>query len=209
MTLKETGQDKIEKICDLLRSQALEPAETEAKQIIAAAEKEAQQIIKNAEKTAEDLAKGALARIATEKQAAHIALKEAHKQTLEALKQDIEQKLFAPTLHTMIENETNRAPDLANLINVLAETINKEGFSTDFSAIISKKVDAAQVNQALVSAVASQLKEKGVEMGGIGSGILMKLHDKKMTLDISDQALLELMSKHLRKDFRDKIFAKA
>lgn len=208
MTVRESGQDKIEKICDLLKSQALEPAEIKSRQIIAEAEQQAQNIIHKAEKTAENILKEALQKITTEQQAAHVALNEAHKQAMESLKQDIEKKLFAPALHSMVSENANDPKALAHLIEALVEAVTREGLSADFSAVIAEKVDPSTVNKALTAQILAQLREKSVQLGSLSAGALLKLHDKHVTLDISDQALEELLNKHLRKDFRDKIFAK-
>lgn len=209
MAVKENGQDKIEKICDLLKAQALEPAALEAKQIIKQAEAGAEAIIQKAEKNAENLVKEAMNRISTEQKAAQVALQEAHKQALESLKQEIEKKLFAPALDQMLLQHSNDPVSLAGLINALAEAVNKQGLSSDFSVVVSEKVDVKAVNAALIHNILEQLKEKSVQVGSIGGGALLKLHDQRVTLDVSQEALLELLNKHLRKDFRDKIFAKA
>ena len=206
MTVKESSQIKIEKICDLLKSQALEPASIEAKHLISEAQRGAKEIIHRAEKVTEKMEREALSKIAVEQKAAYVALQQAHKQALEALRQDIEKKIFTPALHAMLVATTNDPLPLANLINILAEAVEKEGLDTNFSVVVSAKVDISAVNNALIKSVLESLKAKSVEVGSLEGGILLKMHEQKITLDISEQAIRELLSKHLRKDFRDKIF---
>ena len=59
----EKGQDKIQKICDKLRHETLEPAEREAQQIIEEARKKAEAIQAEAERHAEQLIKQARGQI--------------------------------------------------------------------------------------------------------------------------------------------------
>lgn len=209
MTVKENGQDKIEKICDLLRREALEPAEQQGHRIIEDAKVEAQKIVAHAETKAEELIKEAMKKIANETAAGQVALQEAHKQAIESLKQDIEKKLFAPTLHSFVVDGSNGPAEIAELIRALATAVVKEGISSDFAAVVSSKVNAGALNQAIGQEILNRLQSRAVEIGEIAGGIQMKLLDKKVTLDISDQALVELLGRHLRKDFRDRIFAKA
>jgi V/A-type H+-transporting ATPase subunit E len=62
------------------------------------------------------------------------------------------------------------------------------------------------VNALLLKAVIEKLREKSVIVGeGIG-GVQLKLHDRKFTLDLSTQALKELVSQYIRKDFREILF---
>lgn len=208
MTAKENGQDKIEKICELLKSQALEPAEKKSQQIIAEAEKKAKEIIHGAEKKVESLLKEASAKISYEQKAAHVALREAHKQTIESLKQDIEKKMFQEALHTLVVQNSNQPEPLAHLIQSLVTAVEKEGLSADFSAVVSREVDVSAVNSLLVKNIIEKLEGKSVQIGPLAGGLLLSLRDKKLTFDVSSQALEEVLAKHLRKDFRDKIFMK-
>lgn len=208
MTVKENGQDKIEKICDLLKREALEPAEQQGRRIIEDAKIEAQKIIANADSKADELIKEAMKKIANETAAGLVALQEAHKQAIESLKQDIERKLFSPTLHSFVIEGSNGPGEIAALIKALAEAVVKEGTSSDFAAVVSSKVHVGTLNQAIGQEILNRLRDKSVQIGEMAGGMQMKLIDKKVTLDISDQALVELLGRHLRKDFRDKIFAK-
>ena len=79
----EKGQDKIQKICDKLRHDTLEPAEEEAQQILKEARKKAESIKAEAERHAEQLVKQARGQIEQERNVFHSSLHQAAKQTIE------------------------------------------------------------------------------------------------------------------------------
>jgi len=58
----------------------------------------------------------------------------------------------------------------------------------------------------LTHQVLNRLREKSVVLNGFDGGIQVKLHEQKMTLDLTDEALIELLQRYLRKDFRDLLF---
>ncbi len=203
----EKGQDKIQKICDQLRHQTIEPAKTEAQDIIAEANKKAEAIKADAEHHAEQLIKQARGQIEQERNVFHSALQQAAKQTVEGLKQEIEHKLFNEELQNILEKQLADPNVVAKLINGIVGAIEKEGTSTDLSAIIPKTVSAEEINSLLLEGVRKRLKNKTLEIGSIAGGAQVKLHGKKMTLDLSDQAIKELLTNYVRKDFRKLIFS--
>ena len=203
----EKGQDKIQKICDQLRHQTIEPAKTEAQDIIAEANKKAEAIKADAEHHAEQLIKQARGQIEQERNVFHSALQQAAKQTVEGLKQEIEHKLFNEELQNILEKQLADPNVVAKLINGIVGAIEKEGTSTDLSAIIPKTVSAEEINSLLLEGVRKRLKNKPLEIGSIAGGAQVKLHGKKMTLDLSDQAIKELLTNYVRKDFRKLIFS--
>ena len=116
--------------------------------------------------------------------------------------------IFSANLHSFVVEGSNGPAEIAQLIRALAEAVAKEGVSSDFAAVVSSTVNAGALNQAIGQEILNRLQGKAVQIGEIAGGMQMKLLDKKVTLDISNQALMDLLGRHLRKDFRDKIFAK-
>lgn len=202
----ETGKDKIKKICDALKNEAVEPAKEEAKQILENAQQEAHQIIKDAEGKAEEIIQRAHEKISQERELFETALKEAGKQVIVFLRQEIEKKLFNESLSDWIEKQVADPKIDAKLITVLIEAIEKEGLSSQFSALIPEKIPVDQVNAQLIKNILDKLREKSVVVGNFTGGVKLKLHDRNLTLDLSDQALKELVGQYVRKDFRKIIF---
>ncbi|MCB1180413.1 MAG: DivIVA domain-containing protein [Chlamydiia bacterium] len=80
----ETGKDKIKKICEILRTETLEPAKEEAQKVIEMAQAEAQNIIRQAEQQG----------------------KKIYSQTMEKLEK--EKALFRSSLQTGVGNSQAR-----------------------------------------------------------------------------------------------------
>lgn len=202
----ETGKDKIKKICDILKKETLQPAKQEAQQIVEVAGQEAHQIIRDAEAKAEQILNEAKAKMEKEKELFRSSLTQACRQGLEALRQDIENKLFNSALDGWLQKNTADPAVGAKLISALVQAIEKEGISADFSAIVPAQVPADKVNAALGQNIIDKLREKSVVVGDFIGGVQLKLHDRKLTLDVSDDALKELLGHYIRKDFRELLF---
>lgn len=203
----EKGQDKIQKICDRLRHETIAPAEKEAQNIIAEANKRAEKIQAEAERHAEQVIKQARGQMEQERNVFHSALKQAAKQTLEGLRQDIEHKFFNEGLQHVLEKSMGDPKIIAELISGIVKALEKEGLSTDLAAIIPRLASTDDINALLMDNIRKQLKGKPLEIGSFAGGAQVKLHGKKMTIDLTDQAIKELLANYMRKDFRKLIFS--
>lgn len=202
----ESGKDKVKKICDALKRETLEPAEREAEEIVAAAKRQADEILADAHTQAKKMVEDAF--IESEKQKAifQASLAQACRQSLDALKEKIEKKLFEPSLARLIAKPLQDPKIVAQMITAVIHAVEKDGLKCDLSAAISSSVPAKTVNELLASDVLQRLKEKGVLLSAIGGGIEVKLVQDNVTLDLSDVTIQELVANHIRKDFRDFIF---
>ena len=203
----EKGQDKIQKICDQLRKKTLDPAKNEAEEIIKQAEKKAEEIKQEAELHKEQLIKQARGQIEQERNVFHSSLQQAAKQVVEALRQEIENKFFNEELQAALDKQLGDPKVIADLINGLVAAIEKGGMATDLSAVIPRLVSPEDINGLLVDGVRKRLKGNPLELGHFAGGAQVKLHGKKMTLDLTDQAIKELLANYVRKDFRKMIFS--
>lgn len=202
----ESGKDKVKKICEVLKKETLEPAQREAEEVLQRAEKEARRIIEQANKEAGSLIEEARKEIEKQKNIFQSSLNQACKQSLEALKQNIEEKLFNQELSQLITRQTQDPKLLSDLISSIVKAIERDGIDTDISAIIPSAVSAKAVNSLLAHEVLQKLKDKTVKVGPITGGVEVKLHKGNVTLDITDAALKELVSLYIRKDFRATLF---
>ena len=203
----EKGQDKIQKICDKLRRETIEPAEEEANRILEEARKKAETILAEAERHVEQLLKQARGQIEQERNVFHSALQQASKQTVEALRQEIEHKLFNEELQNVLEKQLADPKIVAELVNGIVKAIEKEGLTTDLAAIVPRLISLDDVNALLIENVRKRLKGKPLQIGNFAGGAQVKLLGKKMTIDLSDQAIKELLANYMRKDFRKLIFS--
>ena len=203
----ESGKDKIRKICDLLKSETLDPAKAEAQAIIQKAEEKSRSIVHDAEEKAKSVLEAARTKQQNEKKVFDTNLAAACKMGLEALRQDIENKLFSGELMVWVEKQTVDPKLQAELMQSLITALEKEGTSTDFSGYIGKDVPKEALLAALGQQVIAKLKEKDVLVGEFIGGVQLKLHDRRMILDISNEALKELIGRYIRKDFRKLLFS--
>lgn len=205
-SLKE-GKEKIQEICDVLRRETLEPAKMEAKKIIDSAHARAKEIVEEVEIQAENHLESARRTIEQERMVFQTSLEQAAAQSLESLRQQIEKSLFNKELSRIVEAEAVKPDVVAKLINAIVKSIESNGIGTHISAVIPQTVSVDEVNRLLGDAILKKLKEHAVCVGNFAGGAKVQVHDKKMTIDISDEALKELMASYIRKDFRKLIFS--
>jgi V/A-type H+/Na+-transporting ATPase subunit E len=203
-TLEESSK-KIKDICDKLKAEAIEPAKKEADAILESAQLKAQQIIEEAERQAKKTLADAKAAIEQERNVFQSFMAQTAKQTVESLRQQIEKRFFKDELYQLVDKQTADPKLLAKVIDVIINAIKKDGLSADFSAIISKQIPVKEVNAFLGENALSQLREKSVVLGDVQGGVQVKLHDKKLMIDLSDDALIDLLNTY-RKGFRELLF---
>ncbi len=206
MNSLDTGKDKIKKICEILKTETLEPAKQEAASIIAQAEAKARSIIQLAEEKANEIMVKAADKNKKERQVFETSLKQACAQGMEELRQNIETKLLNTHLADWVSKQSIDPSVGAKLITALVAAIEKEGTSADFSALIPKTIKTSEVNALLAKDVLDKLKEKSVTVGEFMGGVQLKLHEQKLTLDLSSDAIQELLERYLQRDFREIIF---
>ena len=203
----EAGKEKVKKICDLLRKETLEPAQAEAEKILEEAHAEAGRLVEEGRQESEAMLKEARKEIEREQEIFQTSLNQAARQSLEFLKQQIEEKLFNAQLKTVIEGQTKDPKVLSKITTAVVKAIEKEGIGANLSVFIPASVAPEKVNELLASSIVNRLKEKGVLLASIGGGIEVKLIDENITIDLSAETLRELLASYIRKDFRELFFA--
>jgi V/A-type H+-transporting ATPase subunit E len=202
----EAGRDKVRKICEALKKETLEPAKHEAEELVASARRHADEILADAKDEAERIVESARLEIERQRNIFQASLSQACRQTLETLKEKIEEKLFNPELRKLILKPMQDPKMIAQLITSVVKAIDKEGLEADLSAYIPSAVPAKDVNQLLASEIIQRLKEKGVLLSPIGGGIEVRIVQDNITIELSDAALKELVANYIRKDFRELVF---
>lgn len=203
----ETGKDKIRRICDVLRKETLEPAQGEAEEVIARAHKQAEEILEEARKKTDAMQQEAARAIEEKNNAFEASMRAASRQVLESLKASIEEKLLHPELATLIREKTQDPETIAQLINAVIDALEKEGTHADLSAYIPSAVSADAINALVGARVLERLKEKSVLVAPFAGGIAVKLHKERLTIELTDEALRELVLRYVQKEFRTLFFA--
>ena len=202
----QPGKEKIKKICQTLREETIEPAKQEANEILENAHLQAKSIIEEAKKKSEDMLKRNKEQQEKEKQVFLSSLALAAKQSLTALKQMIDEKLFSETLSNVLAEKTSQKEVVEKLLDAIVEAIKKEGIEGDISAYIPKKLSSEEIAKSLMKSVLERLKDKKVCVAEIAGGVMVTLKDQKITLDISDEAIRDLVARYIHKDFRQMLF---
>lgn len=202
----DLGNDKIQQICEALRKQTLEPAKQQANEIIENAKIEAENIKARAQKEAKDLLSIAQKEIEQKKKLCASSINSASRQVIDKLKQELEQHFFKTNLKDLLDKELAKPTVIAELITAIIHAIEKEGIDSDLAVYVPKQVGVEKINNLLAQDILKKLKEKKVIEKEFSGGAQVKLLDKEITLDVSDEALTDLIANFLRKDFREMIF---
>ncbi len=202
----ESGKDKMQKICDALRKETLEPAKQEASELIENAHMQAAEIIREAKEKVQGLLLSASGEIEQKKKAFESSLQIACRQGIESLKQSIEQELLYKELAQHVEKGTSDPKFLSTLINSFLQALEEKGVDEDLSVVVPKSITPRSVNTLLVERFLERLKQNSVAVGDFDGGIQIKLLDRKITIDITDRAIRELIAEFIRRDFRELVF---
>ncbi len=202
----DTGKDKVRQICDVLRRETLEPAMNKAESVVAEAKTKADQIVAEAKVKAEAMVLDAEKEIEKKQAIFKASLNQGARQSIEWLKQEIEERLLNRNLMKLIGDSTSSPQVLADMVAAVVKAVEQEGLETDLSAVIPSVVEARTVNELLGKEVLEKLKEKSVLIGSQKGGVEVKLHKENITIDLTDSALFELMTRYIRKDFQQFFF---
>ncbi len=202
----DSGKNKIQKICDALRTETLEPAKQEAREIVENAHLQAAEIMREAKEKMHGLVEEADHEIDQKRKTFQSSLQLACRQGIEQLKQKIEEELFFRGLSDYVSKEMADPKLIANLINCSMKSLQEKGVEEDISAIIPQTIVPRTVNALLVKQFVDRLKEKSVILGDFDGGVQIKLRDRQITIDITDQVVRELIANFIRRDFRDLVF---
>ncbi len=202
----EKADTRIQAICDKIRQETLDPAKEQAQEIIEQAKKEAERILHQAHADAEHMVKETRKSLEEEKQIFQSSLEQASKQSIELLKQKIEESFFNPNLQKWVKEQLGDAPSYSTLIEALVKAIHKEGIKSELAVQIPKSFSADAINATLSKDVLDQLKNKSVTLSDLPGGVQVKILDKNMVLDISSKALEEIVASFIHKDFRKVFF---
>jgi len=206
MKILETGKEKIQKICDAIRTETLEPIKQEAREIVENARLQAADIVRDAKAKATGLLQVAQGEIDEKKRLFDSSLALSCRQGIEMLKQKIEQELFSKELADLVAKETASPQLIVKMIESFMRSLEEQGIEEDFEVIIPKEIQARSINVLLGQNILERLKNKSVELGDFRGGVQIKMKGRQITIDISDTELRELIATYIRRDFRDLLF---
>lgn len=206
MKTLEKGQDKIKRICEIIKNETLEPAKQEAEEIIKAAELRAEQIIMEAKHQAKKIVEESRRTVELERNVFNSSLSQGAKQSIEYLKQLIENKLFNETIDQFSSKCTSAPEVVAKLMDAIVTGLKKEGTSKELAAIIPQNCSPEEIIRSLAPEIIQQLENHPISIGSFAGGVQIKLLDKKLKLVITDVEIAEFLKQYVRKDFRKFFF---
>lgn len=202
----ETGKDKIQRICDALKKETLDPAKQAAREIIENAHMQASQIVADAKNRAASMIQEAEIQLEEKKRVFNASLNLATRQSIEQLKQRIEKDLFNQELTKLVIKEMADPKVIANLLNSFMKSMEEKGVEEQFIAMIPKGISPRIINELLAARVLDRLQNKTVIAADIAGGLQIQFKERRITIDISDAAIRELLAQYIRMDLRDLVF---
>ncbi len=203
----ETGKDKIQKICDILKKETLEPAKQEAREIVENAHMQAAEIVKEAQAKGRQLLLEVEKEIEEKKKIFQSSLQLSCRQGIELLKQKIEDELFDRELSEVVIQEMKDPEVIAKIIASILRSFEERGVDDELIALIPKQITPRSINALLASKDLERLRNQTVNIGDFNGGAQIRLKDRQITIDMSDAAVRELIALYIRRDFREMIFS--
>jgi len=191
--MPENLKDLLEKI----NQEGIKSAEEKARIIESKAEKDAEKFLEDARKRADNIIKEASSNAQRMKAASEASLKQASRDTILSLKEEIKKilnKIVALEISkSMSGEETGRI--LAGLIEGY---VDKNGQTSDIKVLV-KKEDLEKIRDEFMSKLKDKV-QSGVEFrpsANINAGFSISFDKGKSYFDFSDEGLLEALSAYL------------
>jgi len=202
----ETGKQKVDRICSLLKEETLRPAQEEAKRIIDVAKKRAEEIENATEQKRKEILSDADKDLEKKQQIFESSLQLSCRNAFQKVRQSIETELFSDQLDQLLCEKLEDTDVIGEFVKSVADAVEKEGLDTDLEVAISKNVSKEKLIKLLISKFKYKLDEDKVVDRDFPAGVKIKLVDQKITIDLSDQALKELLASFLHKEYREIVF---
>ena len=154
----ETGKDKIQRICDTLRKETLDPARQEAAEILENAHLQAADIVREAQGKAETLLQAADRELAQKRAFFDASMKMACRQGIESLKQKIEEELFHRQLSELVAKEMADPKLIASLLTAFIKALESKGIEEDLEIFLPKHVSQRAITSCLAAYVLEKLQ---------------------------------------------------
>ena len=198
----QSGKQKVAQICELLKEKTIEPAQVEAKKIIEDAKRKADQIIADADTEKQKRLDQADAMIKQKKKTFEASLKLSATQCVDQLKETLMERFFSKELKELIEKGSSSPKVISQLIQTVVEGMQKEGIDGD---TLAYKIDKNDIISEILTKYKDRLKVEG-DIDILG-GVIVKFIDQNLRIDVSDQALKDMVASYIHEDFRRIIFA--
>ena len=216
-TTAPTATNGVQELIDRIRGQGVQAAREESDRILESeARKEAAATKAKADADAKAMIESARAQVATEKAAAAEAIKNAARDSILELRNDV-RKAFEVHVRRLVSQQAEDAGFVRSLVLVLAgEAAEKHITDKDAVIFVSSAIGGEKgteattegvqkkVNNAVLGAMGVMLRE-GIQLlidDGIKGGARVKLSGENLEIDMTDEALSRLLLKNLLPRYR-------
>ena len=195
--------EELKELLEKIRREGIDAAEERAREIEAQARRRSEEIIRGAEKRSSDIISEAEARIAKAEESGRQSLKQAARDTLISLHQEI-----AAMLDKIVAAHINKALGTEELAKILIAIIKDAGSSAKDKTVISlKKEDLDKVEKALFAELGAEAKKAVMlkHAAGINGGFTISYDSGRSYYDFTDKALAEYMAAYLRPELAKRL----
>ncbi len=206
MDTLEKGKSKLGEICEILRKETLEPAQSEAGQIVENAKQEGQKIIDHASAEAKHIIDDAHGKVEQERKLFVSSMDLGSKQAFNQLREKIQDHLFDDQLTEFASAAMEKGELVAKLVAAVVNAVEKDGLNSNLTIALADSISSEEVSKSLVAQAAEKIKKGEISMESISKGAKVSIKDQRVTIDISQQSLKELMGSFLRDSFREILF---
>ena len=200
----ESGEDRVKELCEILRNDTIQPAKEEAAKIIREAKEEATHIIARANEDADDIMKNLKRDLEKMQSVSDASIELAIKQGISKLKQLVAE-MFNEELFNLADSMMNDTEVLTKVVDALVKALEKDGLGADLQLVLANGVSKDELIGKLALGVRSKLEKGGVKIGEFKSGVVVKVVDKKMAIEMTDKAVVELISSYVSDDLSEKL----
>jgi len=189
--------ENLKGLLEKINQEGIRSAEEKAKAIEDKAKKDAEKILGDAKKLADEIIQEAKAEAEKTKVSANLSVKQASRDLLLGLTEDIRK-----TLNKIVAGELNKALSSEETAGILASLISnyleKNGKIEDIRVLVNK-VDLEKIKNTFISKLKDKVKA-GVEFRpsqNINAGFSISFDKGKSYFDFSDEGLLETLCVYL------------
>lgn len=184
--------ENVQALIDKLHYEGVKAGNEDARRIVDKAREEAEKIIKTARTEADKIRSEAYETIEKEKIASQAAFKTSLRDTVLTLKTQLFLQL-KNQLEKLISTKMNNTEFLEELILSIAKAAANSKVQK-LEVVVGEIKDYQEKRDQLIKTIVTDMSQKGIELGiGREKGIKIKLVDQEVEIDLSEEALTQLI----------------
>ncbi|NGX31221.1 MAG: V-type proton ATPase subunit E [Chlamydiae bacterium] len=193
-------EHKIQKICDQIKKETLDPVLKEKEDIEHQAKTMYDQLIREGHEEKEKIIQSAQGEIDQRLGIFKKAIDSAKQQTMDYLKQELEKGFFKKSVLLSIQKQAQEESIVAEFIKSLASDFET---LSNVEIDVSKHTDLKKLFSYFTQDFVKKIEANVIQLEGLEGGALVKIKDQYLTIDMSDKAIFDLLLKFLRKEFHE------